>query len=879
MPASVTDILTRYAEISMGLWTHETMEQAQKLKPYLTRQFILEWNLGVSPTHEQMTKGGLADDDLKSTGLLVESTKQKGEFYPHFRDRVIIPHMEDGRVVYVTGRRLSDTGPDGKPLSKQHKAISMYAPPNGVNRPDGFNLDVLKDIKRIARDGLGLWIVEGPLDAAHCTSVGQPAIAFGGGSPEKNTGLIDRLRVAIKKKVDIYVALDGTPDVTDEKKALAAGAIGPYTKICSLPDGLDPDDLTLEQINELKKDAIYVHFHWAAGLDGWRANGIDKKHWAHDYLKENLIRWRKSVPPEERRLLDIGMCAALGMDRCEYLEYVGENGKVSGEKKTGAQVADNGNGHDDGGTPENSDALFGDDPVIIDGEAEFIPPDSSFDHKTKRPMIQNFTLEEEEDDKGKKKYVKAAVSLPDIVSQMSLALGGWPRSASGFLFTHEPSDTIEPVRVLEDSERLFGHFHDKATLMWSDGLDKRARTMVAKKEFFATLREKVQRYDGVELCPHEPMLPNYYYAYVPDATYVPDGSHFKKLLAYFDNIDTTSDRELVKAMFMTPMAGIPYDTRPAFAITAGTRNCGKSTLAQAVGELYGGYIDIRIKNRDTERDIFGRLLAPHNVTKRVARIDNVKGLCSSEELEAILTSPVINGHRFMKGDASRQNNITFILTGNALHLSTDIARRTFTITLTSPRESESWREELMAHIRTNRKKIFSDIIAEMRKPKEKIDYGIGSGGWAKWCDLVLSHVKNPNEVLIATKERRIEVDEEVDESATILEAIDEAVYEWNDVSSSGFTNYRTKYEVKPRFQGGGRDVVFVSSRDMANILHRCFPSVNFSATMATRWIRKHVEAKRMSRVEIAHTKTERGFFIVFDPPVPEKTTKGALPYD
>ncbi len=108
----------------------------------------------------------------------------------------------------------------------------------------------------------------------------------------------------------------------------------------------------------------------------------------------------------------------------------------------------------------------------------------------------------------------------------------------------------------------------------------------------------------------------------------------------------------------------------------------------------------------------------------MARIDSVKGLCSSTELEAILTSKVINGHRIHKGDASRPNNLTFIFTGNALTLSTDLTRRTFTINMTKPMESEDWEGgeavhncKPQAHLRSL---IYADIIAKLRN---------GTGGW------------------------------------------------------------------------------------------------------------------------------------------------------
>ena len=860
--SAVIDTLTRYAELAMSLWSAESMERARQLKPYIDRRFIVRWSLGFFPTREQMRDAGLSDEELISVGLLVKKNEGE-EYHPHFQNRIIIPFFEDDRVVYLTSRRITDVGPDGKKLSKRYKALSMCSPPNGVKRPDGYNLDLLKDLNSLADHGL--WVVEGPLDAARCCTLGQPAIAFVGGALETNRGLIKRLQELNKTYISVFVALDGTPDVTAERRALAAGAIGPLSKICVLPDGKDPDDLTLEQIQGLKEQSQQAYLAWIDGLAEWRSKGIQNPHWSHDALKDHLVLWRKESSDQQRRLLDLEMSITLSMNREEYYDYIGENGKR--RKKT---------------PPENDDGAHADEPTPVDAvggveeETQVEISDSEFDHNNHRPIIRNFTTKRDQDEKGKWKTYKYAVPMPDVVSQMTVSLGGWPRAASGFLFVHEPSDTVNPVRVFEKPEQLFGFFHSKATLMWGEGLDHGFVTMISKKEYFETLPVEVQRYDGVELCPHEPLLPNYYYAYEPDPEYTADGSYFKKLLAFFDNVDTTSDRELVKAMFLTPMAGIPYDTRPAFAITAGTRNCGKSTLAEAVGELYGGYIDLRIKNRDTERDIFGRLLAPHNVTKRVARVDNVKGLCSSEELEAILTSPVINGHRFMKGDASRVNNLTFILTGNSLNLSSDIARRTFTIHLTAPQENDYWRDQLMAFIRTHRKKVFADIIAEMRKPKETIDYSIGTGGWANWAKLVLSHVRDPNSVLQATKERRVEVDEEVDEAAAILEAVEEAVDEWVNGSGSRYP----KYDIKAQFKGKERDLVFIPSRDMATILHKCFPNLNFSATMATRWMRRHVDAKRMPRVQLIHTAKERGCLVLFDPPVPEPRAAppSSLPY-
>ena len=94
----------------------------------------------------------------------------------------------------------------------------------------------------------------------------------------------------------------------------------------------------------------------------------------------------------------------------------------------------------------------------------------------------------------------------------------------------------------------------------------------------------------------------------------------------------------------------------------------------------------------------------------------MKGLCGSSELEGLLTSPEISGHRFRMGDGSRPSNLTYMITGNSLRLTTDIARRCYTIRPIRPKESATWKETMMAYILTNRTRIVMDMVAELQRP-------------------------------------------------------------------------------------------------------------------------------------------------------------------
>lgn len=868
MPLSQHDILGRYAETAMQCWSSATLQKASSIKDksYLTRKFILKYSLGVSPDLDTLHKNDLTNDDLRSVGLLASSGH--GD-YAFFRDRIVIPFFESERVAYLTSRRLSDIGPDGQPLPKNLKAMSLPGPPNGVERPDGYNLDVLANAELLLTTGL--WLVEGPLDAAYCDYHGQPAVGFIGGLLESRHGLVKRVRELISLGVKVYVALDGTPDVTEERRVLAAASIHPNCLICQLPDGRDPDTLLPDEISGLKTAAKRVVDVYTEALDRdlpTFARGV--KIWSHNHRDAILKQWRRQLfgKTQELRLMDMDMRAATGLGGDEYTEHVRklESNGVKPFVDTPAPPKQPLEGSVDTNQPP-TDLTFDEPPC----ETEVMPQE--FDQDSGRPVVRNFNIVVEKDDKGKDKNFKTIVLFQDIANALKLATGGWPRAASGFLFYHNPKDEQEPILVFNQPEDLFAWMQASTVLRWDGGSDRKARALVTKNEFFAGIKQHVQRYSGIEMCPHEPMLPDVYYAYEPDAEYEPDGRYFKKLISFFDNVETTTDRELIRALFMTPMAGLQWDKRPAFAITAGERNCGKSTLAEAVGELYGGHIELRL-GRDPEKDIFQRLLAPSNLYKRVARIDNVKGLCSSTELEAILTSKVINGHRIHKGDASRPNNLTFIFTGNALTLSTDLTRRTFTINMTKPQESEDWEGEMKQFIIKHRKRIFADIIADLRRPAPKMDLKGGTGGWAGWAKLVLARLSRPEEILNTTRERRVTADEEIDEADAIMDGIDEAIEEWGQTGGEG---HYLKYGIKAQFQGNSRDVVFVNSRDMATILNRVLQARRLSPPAAGRKMQVHIKAGRMPRIAATHCEKSRGYFVMLPAPLPER--KAATPWD
>ena len=271
-------ILAAYLEVAEAAWSETQFVRARQIgsspdgrkkgEEYLTPGAIERWSLGCAPTLKQCLKGGMTEAQLRLVGLLRERSSPGPDDEPwmHFKDAIVIPWFDGGEVVYLSCRRFKDYDGSGKPLEKNKKSLSMYAPGEGgrggVSRPAGFNLETLRSLFDAATqkgaEVKELLIVEGPLDAIACEEQGHAAIALGCTTP--TAALIERL--AMYPQVIKYLALDGTKDVTAVKRAQTAGAIGYYTRVCALGADLDPDDMNGEQLAGLKAAAIDVLEEW-----------------------------------------------------------------------------------------------------------------------------------------------------------------------------------------------------------------------------------------------------------------------------------------------------------------------------------------------------------------------------------------------------------------------------------------------------------------------------------------------------------------------------------------------------------------------------------------------------------------------------------------
>jgi len=391
-----------------------------------------------------------------------------------------------------------------------------------------------------------------------------------------------------------------------------------------------------------------------------------------------------------------------------------------------------------------------------------------------------------ETDKGSKP-VYFAHRLSNIYDTIINITTGWPRRVGTMLFFDREGE----IQFMEKHPDLLAWLADYGAISWRTGLSQDNHSFATKEELFSYTGSHAELYEDIAALPHEPPLPGHYYSWRPIADYTPTGAYFDRLLSFFTNVETEVDALMIRAMFLTPAWGGPLKERPAFAITAPDRGCGKSTLADAVGSLYGGLIDINLSKR-AEEEILQRLLTPAARLQRIVRIDNIKGEVNSPLLDALITTTHVSGKQMYKGEAKRPNTLVYLLTGNALRLSRDMAERCFIIHLAMPKYIADWQHQINQFITEYQRYILMDIVAELQTPAPKYDV---SDRWASWVTEVLSRCSDDAAAVIAAawlnSHRRGSTDTDMEEAEILLETIKALQGEY----TSGGWIFLTRYAV------------------------------------------------------------------------------------
>ncbi len=345
------------------------------------------------------------------------------------------------------------------------------------------------------------------------------------------------------------------------------------------------------------------------------------------------------------------------------------------------------------------------------------------------------------------------IPMTKVVKSILAATDNWPRRVDNALFAHDDAG----IHWLDSPASLFGWLAGHVGVVdW-----RRVQGCVSKEEVFHQLRRVATPYAAVEDFPHFPAIDGHYYTCEPPEP--GDGNALSRLLDFF-SLETPLDRQLLEAQFATPFWGGPPGTRPALMITAPAgRGKGKTKLAEALGRLYGGHIDI--SPQEDIAAIKARLLSPDAASKRIALLDNVKkSRFSWAELESLVTIDTISGKRMYVGEATRPNYLCWVITLNGASLSTDMSQRVIEIQIREPDYDPSWEERVNRFIGENKPAILADLVGFFQRPKKTLRR---HSRWATWEGNVLSRVEDPDACLDLILERRGLADVEEEEGRII----------------------------------------------------------------------------------------------------------------
>lgn len=358
-------------------------------------------------------------------------------------------------------------------------------------------------------------------------------------------------------------------------------------------------------------------------------------------------------------------------------------------------------------------------------------------------------------------------SAEAMAAELVGASGGWPRFVGSALVV---PDQCGGVRPLDNPHQLFAYLGSVFGRSGISGVSwGKANGCVTKQEFYEHLAANCERFDRVERLPHVPPIPNVLYLGMPA---VPDGKFeaLERFLSFFAPA-TETDAALLLSCLLTPLWGGPPGKRPAFLFeaeeddTQGGRGVGKSTVAQKIAAVFGGAFAIDAAEPFTRT--VSRLLTPSAAYYRVLLMDNVKTFrLSSAELESLITSPDVNGHRLYKGQAAVPNYYTLLITLNGPSLSRDAAQRVAPVRFKRPKYRSGWETEIDGFLAGNRARLIADLVGVMRRTPAKLSRVTR---WGEWETEVLARVEFPDRCMKLIEERTGEMDADREDADRIRE--------------------------------------------------------------------------------------------------------------
>ncbi len=350
--------------------------------------------------------------------------------------------------------------------------------------------------------------------------------------------------------------------------------------------------------------------------------------------------------------------------------------------------------------------------------AELGPVDAA--KEANRTPFRNYISEERES--GRRKFVeKLPRQINELVKDLHTRLLGAPYKVGDLMFDQDRDSG--KINYLYDAADLFSWIARKTQTIvdWSkiDGT-------VTKTEFFSALSSEAKEYQAISHIPDFPVRDDVFYSHEK----IPAPSEGNKIFWDFVDFFSPADDEsksVLASFIMAPIFFFPGVDKPLFIIDSiDGQGSGKSTIPMIVAKLYGSnsgiggeVIDTSLYDLEKNYDeVVKRVISAEGRNARIFRIDNVIGSLKSANLSRMVTMSSISGRAsYGRGEESRPNNLTYVVTVNGATVDTDIASRAFYIMLKRPRMAVNWKENIFRYIDTHRMEIFADILDILKNHK------------------------------------------------------------------------------------------------------------------------------------------------------------------
>lgn len=237
--------------------------------------------------------------------------------------------------------------------------------------------------------------------------------------------------------------------------------------------------------------------------------------------------------------------------------------------------------------------------------------------------------------------------------------------------------------------------------------DKSSDAFTTPIGFFTTLQTLDDDYASIALTPSWPKRADVYY----DCEDIEpqDNGALDEFVSLFTPA-TEFDKVLIKAMICTIAWSDTDGNKPGFLIQSDQTydgkkiNFGKTTLAQEVADIFGGYVAL-----STKKDLMKTLIAQQD--KRVVLYDNVRNFANSaEDLERAITAKTLGAHQLYVGERCFQNDFTYIVTINDPETTTDLASRFVSIWLAKPEvQDNSWKHKVKRFLKQRKKDVLANV--------------------------------------------------------------------------------------------------------------------------------------------------------------------------